>query len=157
VYRLSSSRAPTFAQCFFFPQKTCVDQNNSCFNDHVRDINNSKRRDLIMSISIGEIVVWLIVGALAGTLAARVITFTKRGYGLWVNMGVGMLGALVGGFLFRLFHIDFGFGQIKITFEDLISAFVGSLLCIIAWRLIRKSARRKKGAVGIETRPRTQA
>ena len=89
-----------------------------------------------MSISIGEIIVWLIIGALAGTLASRLVTFSKRGFGPWINMGVGMLGALVGGFLFRLFHIDLGLGEIKITFEDLISAFVGSLLCIFAWRLI---------------------
>jgi uncharacterized membrane protein YeaQ/YmgE (transglycosylase-associated protein family) len=91
-----------------------------------------------VSISIGEIIVWLIIGALAGTLAGRLVTFTKRGFGPWINMGVGMLGALVGGFLFRLFHIDLGLGEIKITFEDLISAFVGSLVCIFAWRLIPK-------------------
>lgn len=97
-----------------------------------------------MSISISKIIVWLIVGALAGTVAGRLMTFTKRGFGLWVNMGVGMLGAVVGGLIFRLLHIDLGFGEIKITFEDLISAFVGSLLCIIAWRLIRKDAEPKK-------------
>ena len=45
-----------------------------------------------MSISIGEIIVWLIIGALAGTLAGRLVTFTKRGFGPWINMGVGMLG-----------------------------------------------------------------
>ena len=97
-----------------------------------------------MSISIGEIIVWLIIGALAGTLAGRLITFTKRGFGFWVNTGVGMLGALVGGFLFRLFHIDLGLGEIKITFEDLISAFAGSLLCIIVCRLIRRNAGQQK-------------
>jgi uncharacterized membrane protein YeaQ/YmgE (transglycosylase-associated protein family) len=93
-----------------------------------------------VSISIGEIIVWLIIGALAGTLAGRPVTFTKRGFGPWINMGLGMLGALVGGFLFRLFHIDLGLGEIKITFEDLISAFVGSLVCIFAWRLIPRGA-----------------
>ena len=97
-----------------------------------------------MSFSIGEIIVWLVVGALAGTVVGRLVTFTKQGFGFWVNTGVGMLGALVGGFLFRFFHIDLGLGEIKITFEDLISAFVGSLLWIILWRLIRRSARQKK-------------
>jgi hypothetical protein len=43
-----------------------------------------------------------------------------------------------------LLHIDLGLGEIKITFEELISAFVGSLLCIITWRLIRKGAEPKK-------------
>jgi uncharacterized membrane protein YeaQ/YmgE (transglycosylase-associated protein family) len=94
-------------------------------------------------MTFGEIVVWLIVGALAGTLAGRLMTFSKRGFGFWTNMVVGMVGALVGGFLFRLFHIDLGLAEIKITFEDLISAFVGSLLCIIVWRLIRRRAEEK--------------
>ena len=58
-------------------------------------------------------------------------------------MGIGMIGALVGGFLFWLFHIDLHLAEIKITFEDLISAFVGSLLCIIVWRLIRRGAEKK--------------
>lgn len=49
----------------------------------------------------------------------------------------------MGGFLFWLFGIDFGLGELKVTFEDLISAFVGSLLCIVAWWLFRKSAGRK--------------
>src|SRR6516225_11797023 len=91
-----------------------------------------------MSVPIGKIIVWLIIGALAGTLAGRLMTFSKQGFGLWTNIGVGMVGAVVGGLIFRLLHIDLGLGEIKITFEDLISAFVGSLLCIIAWRVIRK-------------------
>ena len=95
-------------------------------------------------MSVGKIVVWLIVGALAGTLAGRLMTFSKQGFGRWTNIGIGMLGALVGGFLFWLLGIDFGLGEIKITFEDLISAFVGSLLCIGAWPLIRKFAGQKK-------------
>jgi uncharacterized membrane protein YeaQ/YmgE (transglycosylase-associated protein family) len=60
-------------------------------------------------------------------------------------MGIGMIGALVGGFLFWLFHIDLHLAEIKITFEDLISAFVGSLLCIIVWRLIRRATGKKPG------------
>lgn len=95
-------------------------------------------------MSVGKIIVWLIIGALAGTLAGRLMTFSKQGFGLWTNIGIGMLGALVGGFLFWLLGIDFGLGELKITFEDLISAFVGSLLCIGAWRLIRKFVGQKK-------------
>ena len=97
-----------------------------------------------MSVPVGKIIVWLIIGALAGTLAGRLMTFSKRGFGLWANVAFGMIGAVVGGLIFRLLHIDLGLGEIKITFEDLISAFVGSLLCIIIWRLIRKDAAPKK-------------
>ncbi|HMF45486.1 MAG TPA: GlsB/YeaQ/YmgE family stress response membrane protein [Candidatus Udaeobacter sp.] len=72
------------------------------------------------------------------------MTFSKRGFGFWINMAIGMIGAVVGGFLFWLFHIDLRLAEIKITFEDLISAFVGSLLCIIVWRLIRRGAGEKE-------------
>jgi hypothetical protein len=39
-----------------------------------------------------------------------------------------------------LFGINLALGEIKITFEDLISAFAGSLLCVLVWRFIRKRA-----------------
>lgn len=91
-------------------------------------------------MTVGKIIVWMVVGALAGTLAGRLATFSKTGYGVLTNMGVGMIGALVGGALFRLFNIDFGLGELKVTFEDLISAFAGSLLVLAIWWLYRRSA-----------------
>jgi uncharacterized membrane protein YeaQ/YmgE (transglycosylase-associated protein family) len=55
-----------------------------------------------------------------------------------------LVGALIGGGLFKLFHIDLGLGEIKITFEDLIAAFVGSLLFIVLWWLISWYTGKKK-------------
>jgi uncharacterized membrane protein YeaQ/YmgE (transglycosylase-associated protein family) len=93
---------------------------------------------------LGPIIVWLIVGGLAGTLAGRLVTFKKEGLGRWTNIGVGLVGALIGGGLFKVFHIDLGLGEIKITFEDLIAAFLGSLLFIVAWWLVGWYIGRKK-------------
>lgn len=93
---------------------------------------------------IGQLIIWLIVGALAGTLAARLVTFSKTGFGRWINIAVGMVGAVVGGFLFGLLDIDLGLGAFKITFEDLVAAFVGSMLCVVAAWLFRKVTQKKK-------------
>lgn len=93
-------------------------------------------------MTIGKIVVWLILGALAGSLAGSVATFSRTGYGRWINLGFGMLGAVVGGFLFSLLNINFGLDDLKITLEDVVSAFLGSLLCIGAWWLIRRRVKR---------------
>jgi uncharacterized membrane protein YeaQ/YmgE (transglycosylase-associated protein family) len=87
-------------------------------------------------MNIGQIIVWIIVGCFAGTLAGRAVTFKKQGLGRWTNLLVGMAGAVIGGELFKLFRIDFGLGELKVTFEDLIAAFLGSLLVIFAWRII---------------------
>lgn len=96
-----------------------------------------------MNLTLGEFVVWLIVGSLAGTLAGRLVTFKKEGFGRWINLAVGMIGALIGGFLFKVFHIDLGLGELKVTFEDLIAAFLGSLLLIVVWWAVRKYRGRK--------------
>jgi uncharacterized membrane protein YeaQ/YmgE (transglycosylase-associated protein family) len=97
-----------------------------------------------MNLSIGQFIVWLVIGALAGNLTGRLVTFKKEGLGRWTNLGVGMVGALVGGLIFRIFHINLGLGDIKVTFEDLIAAFLGSLLFVVICWLVAKFRRKKK-------------
>jgi len=97
-----------------------------------------------MNLSVGQFIVWLVVGALAGNLTGRLVTFKKEGLGRWTNLGVGMIGALIGGLIFRIFHIDLGLGDLKVTFEDLIAAFLGSLLFVVLWWLVAKFRGKKK-------------
>jgi uncharacterized membrane protein YeaQ/YmgE (transglycosylase-associated protein family) len=102
-------------------------------------------------MNIGQIIVWIIVGGFAGTLAGRAVTLKRQGLGRWTNLVVGMAGAVIGGELFRLFRIDFGLGELKVTFEDLIAAFLGSLLVIFAWRIIART--KAKGAAKNHRKP----
>ncbi len=95
-----------------------------------------------MTALIGKLIIWLIVGAIAGTMAGRLATFSRQGFGYWTNFGLGMLGAVVGGLIFRVLRIDFGWGELKITFEDLMAAFIGSLLLVFAWRFFRKRSKK---------------
>ena len=93
-----------------------------------------------MQINLGEVIIWVIVGALSGSLAGSVVTLSKRGFGWKKNLYVGLVGALIGGLICNLFKIDFGLGDLKVTFEDLISAFLGALLfvCALNWFNKRK-------------------
>lgn len=92
---------------------------------------------------LSELVVLLIVGGIVGTLVGRIVRWQKQGFGPWTNLGIGMIGALIGGFLFRLFHIDLKLPKIEITLEDLVAAFFGSLLFLVGiwifrvWRSFR--------------------
>ena len=83
-----------------------------------------------MAITIGQIIVWLIVGALAGSLTGMILTRSRRGYGRWTNLGIGLVGALIGGLMFNLLNINLGLGELAITFEDLLSALIGSLILL---------------------------
>ena len=48
---------------------------------------------------------WIVFGALTGWLASQIVN--KRGEGCLVNTALGLVGAVVGGFLFRLLMPSF--------------------------------------------------
>lgn len=91
-----------------------------------------------MNISLDQIIVWLLIGAIAGTLAGAMVKRSKKGFGVFSNLGIGLVGALIGGALFRLFRLDLGLGIISISLEGIVAAFAGSVLFLIALRLLRK-------------------
>ncbi len=99
-----------------------------------------------MNLTVGQFIAWLVVGGLAGNLTGRLVTFKREGLGRWTNLGVGMVGALIGGLFFRIFHISLGLGDLKITFVDLIAAFLGSLLFVVIWWLVAKFRGKKQAA-----------
>jgi uncharacterized membrane protein YeaQ/YmgE (transglycosylase-associated protein family) len=96
-----------------------------------------------MEVTMTELAVWIVVGALAGSLAGMVVMRRKEGFGRWVNLGVGLAGALIGGFLFDILNIDLGLADISISLGDVVAAFVGALIFWVAvWAVLR--ARQKK-------------
>lgn len=99
-----------------------------------------------MAPTIGELIVWLVVGALAGSVTGVLVKRQREGFGRLGNLGVGLSGALIGGLLFNLFRIDLGLAEVSISLEDLIAALVGSLLFLGAVRLIRRTKERRSGA-----------
>jgi uncharacterized membrane protein YeaQ/YmgE (transglycosylase-associated protein family) len=76
---------------------------------------------------------WLLVGLVAGWLAGEVMK--GSGYGLGGNILVGILGALVGGFLAgALFGIPDPWTGFNIT--TLVIAFLGSIVAIAIVRAL---------------------
>ena len=99
-----------------------------------------------MDISIGELIIWIIVGGFAGSVVGAVVKGKKEGYGKWKNFGIGLVGAVIGGVIFNAFNIDLGLGDLKITFEDLVSALLGSfLLLAVMWVIGKKKKPAKSG------------
>ncbi|MEJ2122753.1 MAG: GlsB/YeaQ/YmgE family stress response membrane protein [Alphaproteobacteria bacterium] len=92
-----------------------------------------------MSITWADLVVWIVVGVLAGSLAATVVTGKWAGLGRWSSLGVGLVGALIGGLIFTLFGIWPGLDAIAISLRDIIAAFVGSLIFLLILWIVRTS------------------
>ena len=94
-----------------------------------------------MTISLGQIIVWLIIGALAGSWAGMVFRRNRKGFGRFGNLILGLIGAIIGGYLFDFLNIDLGLGAIAITFEDLIAAFAGALILLAIISFLGRSRR----------------
>ncbi len=95
-----------------------------------------------MNVTVSQIIVWLIVGALAGSLTGVVVKGTKKGFGPFTNLGIGLMGALIGGSIFRAFNIDLGLGDLAISFQDLLAGFLGSLIFLwLVWLIQKKLAK----------------
>ena len=75
---------------------------------------------------------WLIIGAIAGWLAGLI---TKGGgFGLIVDILVGIVGAFVGGWLASMLHINIGSGFIG----SIIGAVIGAVVLLFAIRAVRR-------------------
>ncbi|MBN2304613.1 MAG: GlsB/YeaQ/YmgE family stress response membrane protein [Anaerolineae bacterium] len=89
-------------------------------------------------MELDQLVIWLIIGALAGSLAGWLVRGDRRGFGALGNIVIGLIGAVIGGFVFDALDINLGLGEIRITAEDLVAAFVGSLILLQVLAFLRK-------------------
>ena len=80
-----------------------------------------------------EILTWLIVGLVAGVLASFVV---GRGYGLLGDIVIGIIGAFIGGWLFRQMGWSTPFGGLVGT---IFVAFIGAVVLLLLLRLIRRA------------------
>ena len=79
-----------------------------------------------------DIVLFLLIGLLAGWLAGKIMK--GRGFGLFGNFAVGVVGALLGGLLFKLL----GIATTNII-GSLVTAIVGAIVLLAIVSQIKKA------------------
>ena len=75
---------------------------------------------------------FIIIGAIAGWLAGKIMQ--GGGFGLLMNMVLGIIGGVVGGWLFSFL----GFSADGGILGSLVTAVVGAILILYVGRLIKK-------------------
>jgi uncharacterized membrane protein YeaQ/YmgE (transglycosylase-associated protein family) len=77
---------------------------------------------------------WIIIGALAGWIGSKLMGTDAQQGGL-ANIGIGVLGAILGGFITRrFFGADLGHNGLIASFGV---ALLGSCLVIFVWKALR--------------------
>ncbi len=79
------------------------------------------------------IIAWLVIGAIAGWLAGKVVE--GGGFGLIVDIIVGIIGAIIGGWLAGVAGIGVGTGIIS----TIIVALIGAVILLVVLRLIKRA------------------
>jgi uncharacterized membrane protein YeaQ/YmgE (transglycosylase-associated protein family) len=84
-------------------------------------------------MSLETLLLWVVIGLIAGWLASAVV---GGGFGLIGDIVVGIVGAFLGGFVFRALHIGTPFRGLPGT---IFVAFIGAILLLLILRLIRRA------------------
>jgi uncharacterized membrane protein YeaQ/YmgE (transglycosylase-associated protein family) len=96
-----------------------------------------------VSINVGQVLGWIIVGLVAGALANALIR--GRRYNSITSLLTGLIGAIVGGLLFSFLNIQVPaelLDGINIRWIDFIVAFIGALVVLLLIGLVYGFRRR---------------
>jgi len=80
-----------------------------------------------------SIIAWIVVGLIAGFIGSKIVN--REGSGIILDIVIGVVGALVGGYLFELV------GHAGVTGINLYSIFVsvvGAVVVLVVYHFIRK-------------------
>jgi uncharacterized membrane protein YeaQ/YmgE (transglycosylase-associated protein family) len=83
-------------------------------------------------MTIETILLWAVIGLIAGWLASAVV---GGGYGLVGDIVVGVVGAFIGGFLFRRTGAGVPLGGLPGT---IFIAFIGAVVLLLLLRLVNR-------------------
>jgi uncharacterized membrane protein YeaQ/YmgE (transglycosylase-associated protein family) len=82
-----------------------------------------------------SIFAWIILGLLAGFIGSKIVN--KTGEGLMLDILLGVVGAVVGGWLFNTFGAS---GVTGLNIYSLVVAVVGAIVVLLVYHAVRRAA-----------------
>jgi uncharacterized membrane protein YeaQ/YmgE (transglycosylase-associated protein family) len=84
-------------------------------------------------MGIDSIIVWLLVGAIAGWLAGLLVR--GGGFGLIGNIAIGIVGAVVAGWMLPFLGVNLGSG----IFRAIINSAIGAVIVLVLLAMVRRA------------------
>jgi uncharacterized membrane protein YeaQ/YmgE (transglycosylase-associated protein family) len=78
---------------------------------------------------------WIILGLIAGFIGSKLVN--KSGEGLILDILLGVIGAVVGGWLFGKFGVS---GVTGLNLYSILVAVVGSVIVLLLYHMVRRAA-----------------
>jgi uncharacterized membrane protein YeaQ/YmgE (transglycosylase-associated protein family) len=80
-------------------------------------------------------IAWIVLGLVAGFIASKLVN--KSGEGFFLDIVLGVIGAVVGGYLFQMFGMA---GVSGVNVYSILVAVVGAVLVLVIYHAIRRRA-----------------
>jgi uncharacterized membrane protein YeaQ/YmgE (transglycosylase-associated protein family) len=81
-----------------------------------------------------SIIAWIILGLIAGFIASKIVN--KEGEGFILDVVLGIIGAVVGGWLFAFFGIG---GVTGLNLYSILVAIVGAIVVLVVYHAVRRA------------------
>jgi len=81
-----------------------------------------------------SIIGWIILGLIAGFIASKIVN--KQGEGFFLDIVLGVIGAIVGGWLFTFFGAA---GVTGFNLYSMVVAIIGAVIVLVAYHAIRRA------------------
>ena len=82
-----------------------------------------------------SILAWIVLGVVAGFIGSKIVN--KSGGGFFLDLILGVIGAVVGGWLFSFFGAH---GVTGLNIYSLIVAVIGAVVVLVVYHAIKKAA-----------------
>ena len=76
---------------------------------------------------------WIILGLIAGFIGSKIVD--RRGQGFWLDIGLGIVGAIVGGYLFSLFGEE---GVTGVNLYSMLVAVAGAIVVLLIYNAVTR-------------------
>jgi uncharacterized membrane protein YeaQ/YmgE (transglycosylase-associated protein family) len=80
-----------------------------------------------------SILAWIVLGLIAGFIGSKLVN--RKGEGFFLDIVLGIAGAVVGGWLFQFFGIP---GVTGVNLYSLLVAALGSVIVLMGYHAVRK-------------------
>ena len=78
-------------------------------------------------------IAWIVLGLVAGFIASKIVN--KSGEGFFLDIVLGVIGAVVGGYLFQTFGMA---GVTGVNIYSILVAVVGAVVVLVIYHAIRR-------------------
>jgi uncharacterized membrane protein YeaQ/YmgE (transglycosylase-associated protein family) len=81
-----------------------------------------------------SIIAWIVLGLIAGFIGSKLVN--KQGEGFFLDIALGIVGAVIGGWLFSLFGMH---GVTGLNIYSLVVAVIGAVVLLLIYHAIQRA------------------